>query len=134
MESITVGITGSKEITATPNMSAVVMQSGTVANTFASPAMLALMEGAAVNAIDHLLPERFVSVGIEAHIKHIAPSAIYNRIRAEATVTQVEGRKITFDVEAWDEEERIGTGTHIRYAVRRDKFDARIAQKQKENN
>ncbi|MGB0386619.1 MAG: thioesterase family protein [Ardenticatenaceae bacterium] len=130
MNSITIGLTGSKEVTATPDMSAVAMQSGTVANTFASPAMLALMEGAAVNAIDHLLPEGFVSVGIDAHIQHIAPSAIYNRIRAEATVTHVEGRKITFKVNAWDEKEEIGTGTHTRYAVRRHKFDARILQKQ----
>ena len=130
MDSLTVGLVGTKEVTATPAMSAVVMGSGTVEDTFGSPAMLALMEGAAVNAIDHLLPDGYTSVGIEAHIKHLAPSAIHNRIRAEAIVTAVAGRKISFEVAAWDEVEEIGSGTHTRYVVNREKFAARIRGKQ----
>lgn len=130
MDSLTVGLVGTKELTATPEMSAVVMGSGTVQDTFGSPAMLALMEGAAVNAIDHLLPDGYTSVGTKAHIKHLAPSAIGNKIRAEATVMAVAGRKVSFDVKAWDEVEEIGSGTHTRYVVNRAKFAARIRGKQ----
>ena len=130
MDTLTIGLIGTKEITALPAMSAVVMGSGTVEDTFGSPAMLALMEGAAVNAIDHLLPDGYTSVGTEAQIKHLAPSAIGNKIRAEATVTAVAGRKISFEVRAWDEVEEIGSGTHTRYVVNRGKFAARIRGKE----
>lgn len=63
-----------------------------------------------------------------AHIStsHIKPSAVGERVSATATLTEIEGRKLTFSVEAHDREGKIGEGTHVRYIVDREKFLAKV--------
>lgn len=88
----------------------------------ATPAMVALMENAAMNAVAPHLEDGQTTVGSQISTTHLAPSFLGATVRAIATLTAVEGRKLTFSVEAHDGDTLIGTGTHIRYIVSRDRF------------
>ncbi|MBQ7311604.1 MAG: thioesterase family protein [Alistipes sp.] len=88
----------------------------------ATPAMVALMENAAMNAVAPLLEDGQTTVGSQISTTHLAPSFLGATVRAIATLTAIEGRKLTFSVEAHDGDTLIGTGTHIRYIVSRDRF------------
>lgn len=93
---------------------------------FATPAMVALMENAAMLAVASGLPEGATTVGAEMHVEHIKPSGLGAEIVASAVVTAVEGRKITFNVGARDAEGMIGEGTHVRFVVDRERFLAKL--------
>lgn len=89
---------------------------------YATPCMVALMEGAACEAIAEALPEEKTSVGIELNISHLAATPVGLEVRAEAEVTAVEGNILTFRVEAFDEKGKIGEGTHKRAIVTAQRF------------
>ena len=89
---------------------------------YATPCMLALMEGAACEAIAAALGESETTVGTELNIQHLSATPVGMDVRAEATVTAVEGRIITFEVEAFDEAGPIGKGTHKRALVSTQRF------------
>ncbi len=89
---------------------------------FATPAMVALMENAAMTAVAAELPEGSTTVGAEMNATHIKPSGLGAEITATAVLTEVEGRKLTFNVGARDAGGMIGEGVHIRYVVDRRKF------------
>ena len=89
---------------------------------YATPCMVALMEGAACEAIAPSLPEDKTSVGIELSIKHIAATPVGMEVRAEAQVTAVDKNIITFEVTAYDEKGKIGEGVHKRAVVTTQKF------------
>ncbi len=89
---------------------------------YATPCMVALMEGAACEAIAEGLEESETTVGIALDIQHTAATPVGMEIRAEATVTAVEGKIITFSVQAFDEAGQIGTGTHKRALVNSQRF------------
>ena len=93
---------------------------------FATPAMVALMENAAMLAVAPGLPEGAATVGAEMNVSHIKPSGLGAEIVASAVVTAVEGRKITFNVGAPDPEGMIGEGTHVRFIVDRERFLAKL--------
>lgn len=93
---------------------------------FATPAMVALMENAAMNAVAPALPQGSTTVGAEMNTTHIKPSPIGARVQATATLAAVEGRKLTFAVEAADEGGIIGKGTHVRFVVDRERFMAKL--------
>lgn len=93
---------------------------------FATPAMVALMENAAMLAVANDLPAGSTTVGSEMNVSHIKPSGIGAEITATAILTAVEGRKLTFNVGARDTEGVIGEGVHIRYIVDREKFLAKV--------
>ncbi len=93
---------------------------------FATPAMVALMENAAMRAVASELPEGSTTVGAEMNITHLKPSGLGAAITASAVVTAVEGRKITFSVGARDDEGMIGEGTHVRFIVDRGRFLAKV--------
>mgnify|MGYP001133720535 FL=1 len=93
---------------------------------FATPAMVALMENAAMLAVAPGLPEGAATVGAEMNVSHIKPSGLGAEIVASAVVTAVEGRKITFNVGARDAEGMIGEGTHVRFIVDRERFLAKL--------
>lgn len=95
-------------------------------DVFATPAMVALMEHAAMTAVAPFLAEGDTTVGGHIATSHIAPSPIGATIQAEATVTAVEGRKIEFDVEARCGEQLLGKGTHIRFVVNEAKFMSKL--------
>lgn len=89
---------------------------------YATPCMVALMEGAACEALRNALPEDKTSVGIELSISHISATPVGMEVRAEAEVTAVEGSSITFQVTAFDETGKIGEGTHKRAVITTQKF------------
>lgn len=93
---------------------------------FATPAMVALMENAAMNAVAAHLEAGQTTVGSQITTTHIKPSALGATITATATLTAVEGRKLSFAVEAYDGETLIGSGTHVRYIVDRECFLAKL--------
>ena len=89
---------------------------------YATPCMVAMMEGAACEAIDPVMPEGHTSVGIALNVEHMAATPVGLEVRAEATVTAVDGKIITFELEAFDEKGLIGKGTHKRCIVNAQKF------------
>ena len=89
---------------------------------YATPCMVALMEGAACDAIADALGEDMTTVGIELNISHLSATPVGLEVRAEAEVTAVEGKIITFQVTAYDEAGKIGEGTHKRVVVTSQRF------------
>ena len=89
---------------------------------YATPCMAALMEGAACEAIANALGDDKTTVGTELNIQHISATPVGMDVRAEAVVTAVEGKLITFELHAYDEAGEIGTGTHKRVIVSSQKF------------
>lgn len=89
---------------------------------YATPCMVALMEGAACEAIAEALPEGKTSVGTALDICHMSATPVGLEVYAEAEVTQVDGNTITFQVTAYDESGKIGEGTHKRVIVTTQRF------------
>ena len=96
---------------------------------YATPCMVALMEGAACEAIADCLPDTKTSVGTELNIKHLSATPVGLEVRAEAEVTAVEGNTITFQVAAFDESGKIGEGTHKRVVISTQKFLDKVYDK-----
>ncbi|MFI3333061.1 MAG: thioesterase family protein [Rikenellaceae bacterium] len=107
------------------NNTAIALGSGDL-EVFATPAMIALMESAAMRAVASQLDENSTTVGTSMNSSHIKASGIGNEIVASARVVAVEGRKITFRVEAHDAEGLIGEGDHTRFVVDRTKFMQKV--------
>lgn len=96
---------------------------------FATPMMVALMENAALNAVDPLLGEAFATAGLSLNVKHIAATPVGMKVRARAELVGIEGKKLSFRIEAFDEQEKIGEGTHERYIIELSKFLERTGKK-----
>lgn len=118
---ITVGLTGQVSTTVEREDTAYEVGSGSLL-VYATPCMVALMEGAACEAIAEALPEEKTSVGIQLNISHLSATPVGLDVRAEAKVTEVEGNIITFEITAYDEAGKIGEGTHKRAIVTSQKF------------
>ena len=95
-------------------------------DVFATPAMIGLMENAAMTAVENDLPEGSSTVGAHISTSHIKPSKMGVKIKATAVLEEIDGRKLTFKVSACDEDGLIGEGTHIRYIVDIERFMAKI--------
>lgn len=118
---ITVGMTGTVSTSVEREDTALEVGSGSLL-VYATPCMVALMEGAACEAIAEALPEEKTSVGTALHITHLAATPVGMDVRAEAVVTEVEGNTITFSVTAYDEKGKIGEGTHKRAIITAQRF------------
>ena len=125
---ITPGLSGSVEITVGEQHTAPSIGSGKV-RVLATPVMINLIEAAALKAIEHLLDPGYQSLGTHLDVHHVAATPVGMRARATAEVTKVDGRTVTFKVEARDEKDVIGYGTHERVVVNVEKFDARVQKK-----
>jgi predicted thioesterase len=128
MKQITLGLVGEYSTTVTESLTAQAMGSGDLP-VFATPAMIALMEAAAVAALNGGLAEGETSVGTLIEVKHLAATPLGQAVRAQATVIGVEGRQITFSVQAWDAHDLIGEGKHIRVVIERERFLRRVNEK-----
>ena len=128
MDNIQIGLAAERSETVTELLLATRLGSGSV-EVYATPAMVALMESAAVAAIEPLLPEGQSSVGIALDVKHLAATPPGQQVRARAEVVKVDGRKVTFKVRAWDERELIGEGTHTRFVIDVARFVQRVQSK-----
>ena len=118
---ITIGMKGTVTTTAEREDTAYEVGSGSLL-VYATPCMVALMEGAACEAISAALPEVKTSVGTQLNISHISATPVGLEVRAEAEVIEVDGNTITFQVTAFDEAGKIGEGTHKRVVVTTQKF------------
>jgi len=98
-------------------------------HVLATPVMINLIEAAALSAIEHLLPAGHQSLGTLLNVRHIAATPVGMRVAATAEVIAVEDRLIRFRVEARDEKDLIGEGTHERVIVNVAKFDERVRRK-----
>ena len=121
------GLTYTSKVTVAPANCASAVGSGGL-DVFATPSMVALMENAAMNAVAPFLPEGSTTVGTEINTTHIKPSALGDEVEATATLMHVEGRKLSFAVEARDTKGIIGRGTHVRFVVDVERFLAKLHQ------
>jgi predicted thioesterase len=128
MQDIQLGLAGESATVVTDELLATRLGSGSV-EVYATPAMVALMESAAVAALEPLLPEGQSSVGIALDVKHLAATPPGQQVRARAEVIDVDRRKVTFKVQAWDERELIGEGTHTRFVIDVARFLQRVQSK-----
>jgi fluoroacetyl-CoA thioesterase len=127
------GLAGAAELLVGVEHTAPSIGSGVIP-VLGTPVMINLMEGAALTAIEHLLPAGHQSLGIHLNVRHVAATPIGMRVRAIAELTNVDGRTLTFRVEARDEKETIGDGTHQRVVVNVARFDQRVQRKASETS
>lgn len=119
------GLTHTSQLTVNEAVTAVAMGSGDM-SVLATPAMMALMENAAMLAVAGHLPEGCTTVGGHITSSHLKPSRLGDTITATATVTRVDGKKIEFTVKAHCGDTLLGEGTHLRFVVDREKFLSRL--------
>ncbi len=122
------GLKGSVEIVVGEEHTAPHVGSGRV-RVLATPIMINLMEAAALQAVEGLLPAGHQTVGIHLDVTHVAATPVGMRVRAHAELMRVDKRTLFFDVSAEDEKERIGGGLHERIVINLAKFDGRMQDK-----
>lgn len=115
------GMIGEANVKVSDENTAVKFGSGSV-TVFATPAMVGLMEKAAINAVDQNLPDGLATVGTHLDIKHLAATPMNMNVRAKAELLEITGNKLKFKVEAFDDVEKIGEGFHIRYIIQLENF------------
>lgn len=116
---------GTATVKVTEANTAATMKSGSL-TVFATPAMCALMEEAACAAVNTHLEVDSGTVGISLNITHDRATALNDTVTATATLTKIDGRKLTFSVEAKDSEGIIGKGTHERFIINNEKFMSKV--------
>ena len=121
MDDLNSGLVGEVEWEVTDALTAVRLGSGTVP-VLGTPAMVALMENAAIAALEGHLPSGKTSVGVHIDVQHLAATPVGLQVRARAELTQVDGRKLTFHIKAWDDVEWVGEATHERVVVDERRF------------
>jgi len=93
---------------------------------FGTPMMIALMENASWRAVADYLDEGDVTVGTVVHVRHLAATPLGQQVRAAAELIEIDGRRLVFSVEAYDEKRKIGEGQHERIIVNLERFRQRI--------
>lgn len=126
--SIEIGLKGRSETIVTSQNTADAIGSGLVP-VFATPYMIALMENAAANSLLPFLAEDEGTVGTQLNVAHSSATPIGMKVWAETTVVAVEGKKIVFEVAAFDEAGEIGRGTHERFIIKPERFLAKTQAK-----
>lgn len=122
---IEIGLRHTSELTVTDAVTAIAAGSGDMP-VLATPMMMALMENAAMLAVKDELPEGYTTVGGHIESSHLKPSKTGAVVRAEAEVTKVDGKKISFRVAAYCGDTLLGEGTHLRFIVEKEKFMSRL--------
>ena len=122
---IETGLKYTSELTVTDDVTAVKMGSGDMP-VLATPAMMALMENAAMKAVAKELPEGCTTVGGHIESSHLRPTKVGDKVTATAEVTKVDGKKITFKVAAYSGDTLLGEGTHLRFIVDKERFMSKL--------
>jgi predicted thioesterase len=120
------GLSAESRIIVTEELTAATMGSGDMA-VFATPAMIALMENAAMKAVAPALEEGQTTVGTAISTSHLRPSALGAEICAKAELIEVDGRALHFSITAYDGDRLIGEGRHSRFIVDKERFLAKLA-------
>lgn len=125
---IQVGMKAEIELVVEQQHTAIAFGSGGV-RVFATPMMIGMMEKAALTAVDSHLCEGFATVGTLVNASHLAATPVGMKVTAMAELIRIEGKKLTFKIEAYDEKEKIGEGLHERYIIEMAKFLKRTEEK-----
>ncbi|MBQ2034145.1 MAG: thioesterase family protein [Alistipes sp.] len=120
-----VGLKYESRMTVGAENTALALGSGDM-EVLATPAMVALMENAAMMAVADYLPEGSTTVGIEISTSHLKASAVGANVVAEATLQEVDVRRLVFSLKAWDDAGVIGEGKHTRFIVDRERFLSKL--------
>nr|BBH91136.1 thioesterase [Thermosporothrix sp. COM3] len=121
------GLRGEATTTVVYENTAEAVGAGGVA-VFATPMMIALMENASWRAVAEALDEGYVTVGTLVQVRHLASTPIGQQVRAVATLSEIDGRRLVFRVEAYDEQQKIGEGIHERFIVNLERFMKKNAE------
>lgn len=121
VEELKVGLIGETEEVVTKEKTAATVGSGKL-EVYATPCMVALMEGAAVKALENKLPEDMDSVGTSLEVLHLAATPVGMKVKATANLINIDSKKLIFEVEAYDEVDKIGSGIHQRYLINSSHF------------
>ncbi len=127
-EGLVPGLRGEARLVVREEDTAQHLGSGNVA-VLATPRMIALMENASVKAVDHLLPPGQATVGGEIRVRHLAATPQGMEVTVRSELVEIEGRRLTFKVEAFDEREKVGEGTHIRFVIDLERFREKVKVK-----
>lgn len=119
------GMNSTTETVVTENDTASKYGSGLL-DVLSTPHMIALMENTSKNVVEGSLPEGFSTVGIEVSIKHLKATPVGMKVRCEAVLEKIDGKKLVFKVDAWDEKGKIGEGTHVRFIINMEAFMAKL--------
>ena len=128
MNEIPIGTAGRRSLLVTGEVAIDFLESD-IARVLATPWMIAYMEWTARDSIKPFLDEGWDSVGTEVNVKHLAATPVGMSVRFESEVVTVNGNRVHFCVQAWDEKEKIGEGTHERFLIHIGKFATRLAAK-----
>lgn len=128
MDKLIIGIKGESRSTVNNQNTAIAYGSGGV-NVFATPAMIALMENAALNSVQEQLSEGLTTVGTKLEVTHTAATPLGMGVRAVSELIEIDGRRLVFKVEAYDDFEKVGEGVHERFVINMDKFMQKNASK-----
>lgn len=128
MDDLKLGLTGKAELIVGTNDTAPRVGSGRIP-VLATPVMINVIEEAALDAVENLLPEGQQSLGTLLNVTHVAPTPIGMKVVAEAELVEIDGRRLIFKIVARDAVDVIGEGFHHRVVVTEDKFMKRIAEK-----
>ena len=123
-----IGIKNTLEITVIGNLTAAAVGSGTL-NVYATPAMIALIEETAWKSVAPYLEEGQSTVGTRLDVSHVAPTPLGMTVRCETELTEVDGRRLVFAVNVYDKAGLIGKGTHERFIIMSEKFQAKADSK-----
>ncbi len=128
MAGLKTGLAAETELVVAEHHTAPHVGSGHV-HVLATPVMVNMMEAAALRAVDGLLPDGYQTVGTRLDIGHFAATPVGMKVKARAEVIEISGRAITFRLDAEDEKEPIGNGTHERIVINVARFDQRMVAK-----
>lgn len=132
MHKLAVGDKNVAELRVEENHTAAAFGSGSIF-VFSTPMMIGLMENAALKCAEIGLDSGYSTVGMSVEIVHIAATPMGQKVKAIAEIVGIEGKKLTFKVEAYDEMEKIGEGKHERYIINVEKFMNKVEEKRGKN-
>jgi len=125
IEDLKVGMTNKYEKMVKEADTAKALGSGLI-DVFSTPMMVAMMECAAKDVVQAYLPEGFSTVGISLNIKHMAATKLGKKVWAEAKLIEIDRKRLVFSIDAFDEDKKIGEGTHERFIIENEKFISKL--------
>ncbi|MGB7540147.1 MAG: thioesterase family protein [Anaerolineales bacterium] len=128
MPNLTAGLTHEMSMTVTPERTAKHLETGTTA-VLSTPSMVWLVEHAAQVLAQRHLPDGQTTVGAEVFVRHLAPTPLGMRVTAKVRIDEVDGRRIVFSAEVFDEKEKVGEGRHVRVIVDQKRFMEKVKGK-----
>lgn len=125
IEKLKIGMTNKYEKTVSKDDTADKLGSGTL-EVFSTPMMVAMMESAAKDTVQEFLPEGCSTVGTALNIKHMAATGLNKKVWAVAELVEIDRKRLVFKIDAFDQDKKIGEGTHERFIIENEKFMSKL--------